>query len=179
VQIYRETIRPLYAYVSRRVGGDIGLAEDLVQQTWLRALDVWPVGGMPDAPLAWLQRVAHNALVSHFRRVRPEPTDPVLLDLESSTDLPSQPDVAALVNWGLARLRRSHAQVLAAFYFDGKSVREIAEDQRTSERAVEGRLRRARAKLRKKLERIVKPAAELRDSAIRERTDHARQTPTP
>jgi predicted DNA-binding protein YlxM (UPF0122 family) len=69
--------------------------------------------------------------------------------------------------------------VLAAFYFDGRSVREIAEDQRTSERAVEGRLRRARAKLRKKLERIVKPAAELRDSAIRERTDHARQTPTP
>ena len=26
IQTYRQTIRPLYAYVSRRVGGDVGLA---------------------------------------------------------------------------------------------------------------------------------------------------------
>ena len=26
LRVYRETIRPLYAYVSRRVGGDRGLA---------------------------------------------------------------------------------------------------------------------------------------------------------
>ena len=31
---YRKTIRPLYAFVSRRVGGDRALAEDLVQETW-------------------------------------------------------------------------------------------------------------------------------------------------
>ena len=35
-RIYRETIRPLYTYVSRRVGGDIGLAEDFVQEAWMR-----------------------------------------------------------------------------------------------------------------------------------------------
>jgi DNA-directed RNA polymerase specialized sigma24 family protein len=39
IQEYRQTIGPLYAYVSRRVGGDRGLAEDLVQETWMRALD--------------------------------------------------------------------------------------------------------------------------------------------
>ena len=70
VETYRLTIQPLYRYVSRRVGGDTALAEDLVQETWMRALDTWPSRGMPDEPLAWLTRVAHNTLVSHFRRVQ-------------------------------------------------------------------------------------------------------------
>ncbi|HEY1757872.1 MAG TPA: hypothetical protein VGG72_21055 [Bryobacteraceae bacterium] len=51
-RIYRETLRPLYAYVSRRVGGDIGLAEDFVQEAWMRALDGWPGKGIPGEPLA-------------------------------------------------------------------------------------------------------------------------------
>ena len=76
VQIYRATIRPLYAYISRRVGGDSGLAEDLAQETWMRALDAWPARGVPDEPLAWLIRVARNALVSHFRRITPDSVDP-------------------------------------------------------------------------------------------------------
>jgi RNA polymerase sigma-70 factor (ECF subfamily) len=37
-QIYREHTGPLYQYVSRRVGGDRTLAEDIVQETWLRAV---------------------------------------------------------------------------------------------------------------------------------------------
>ncbi len=45
ILLYRKTIRPLYAYVSKRVGGDRGLAEDLVQEAWMRALDSWPRKG--------------------------------------------------------------------------------------------------------------------------------------
>jgi DNA-directed RNA polymerase specialized sigma24 family protein len=52
IAVYRETLRPLYAFVSRRVGGDRGLAEDLVQETWMRALDAWPASGLPDDPTA-------------------------------------------------------------------------------------------------------------------------------
>jgi RNA polymerase sigma factor (sigma-70 family) len=177
VRIYRETIRPLYAYVSRRVGGHAPLAEDLVHDTWMRALDAWPASGLPDEPLAWLLRVARNTLVSHFRRARPVPVDPASLDLEAPGFAPETPDTAAIVSWGLARLRRAHADVLEAFYFDGKSVSEIARDRATSERAIEGRLRRARAKLRKTLERKLKPAL-ARGPAPGGRNDDARQTRT-
>jgi DNA-directed RNA polymerase specialized sigma24 family protein len=73
------------------------------------------------------------------------------LDLEADTYSPETPATAALVSWGLARMRRGQAAMLEAFYFDGKSTREIAEERGLSERAVEGRLRRARQNLEKRL----------------------------
>jgi RNA polymerase sigma-70 factor (ECF subfamily) len=156
---YRKTIAPLYAFVSKRVGGDRALAEDVVQETWMRALDAWPRRGAPDEPLAWLQHVARNVLISHFRRRRPQAVDPTTLDVADDRFTAETPDAAALVNWGLARLRRSQAELLAAFHLEGDSVAEIAAERGISERAVEGRLRRARIKLRKKLSRVVDPAA--------------------
>lgn len=173
--MYRETIRPLYAYVSRRVGGDRSLAEDLVQEAWMRALDNWSVKGVPNEPLAWLLRVSRNILVSHFRRIRPEQLEPAVLDLtvegprlESST-----PETAAVIGWGMAQLRRTHADILEAFYFDEKSVREIADERSISERAVEGRLHRAREKLKRKLKRRLSPTAFRAEEG---KTQNVRQT---
>jgi RNA polymerase sigma-70 factor (ECF subfamily) len=160
VDLYQRTIRPLYGYVSRRVGGNAALAEDLVQDTWMRALDTWPSRGVPDEPLAWLIRVAHNTLVSHFRRIRPESVDIANLDLEAATSDPDSAGTTALVSWALSRMRRGQAELLEAFYFDGKSVREIAHDRSMSERGVEGRLRRARIKLKKVLNRAARPLGE-------------------
>jgi RNA polymerase sigma-70 factor (ECF subfamily) len=156
VRIYRETLRPLYGYVSRRVGGDVGLAEDLVHEAWMRALDTWPSRGLPDDPTAWLMRVERNTLVSHFRKQRPDSIDPALIEIEDDRFSPDRPDSAVIVGWGLAQLRPAHADVLEAFYFEGQSVGEIAAARAMSERAVEGRLRRARLKLKKVLTRIVR-----------------------
>jgi len=150
------------------------LAEDLVQDTWMRALDSWPRRGVPDDPAAWLMRVARNTLVSHFRSIRPEPVDPASIDLEADRFAPDTPDTATIVGWGLARLRRTHADLLEAFYFDGKSVRQIATERSLSERAVEGRLRRARAKLKRKLNQILRPASARSSHAVKEGAEHAK-----
>ena len=178
IRTYRATIRPLYAYISRRVGGDAGLAEDIAQETWMRALDSWPARGVPDEPVLWLIRVARNTLVSHFRRLRPELVDPSVIDLEAVEPASETRERAAIVGWGLARLRRRHAEVLESFYFDGKTVKEIAAESGTSERSIEGRLRRARAKLKKKLERLLRPAAS-RNRDVDKGITHASQTRTP
>ena len=155
IETYRETIGPLYAYVSRRTGGDASLAEDLVQETWMRAIRDWPAKGVPTEPLAWLIRVARNTLISYFRRVQPQLVEPALLDLIEQTpaSVADDPEAASVINWGLAQLRRGHADILEDFYFTGKSVRDIARDRSLSERAVEGRLRRAREKLKHLIER--------------------------
>ncbi len=158
IGIYREHAKPLYVFVSRRVGGDRSLAEDIVQDTWLRAVAAWR-RGTPDQPLAWLMRVARNLLISHFRRRRPQLVDPTELNLADERLSPETPWAASLVSWGLARLRRRQAELLEAFYLDGKSTREIATEYGLSERAVEGRLRRARHNLRKRLAPYCRPGA--------------------
>jgi RNA polymerase sigma-70 factor (ECF subfamily) len=181
VRIYRGTVGPLYRYVSRRVGGDAALAEDLVQDTWMRAVGDWPANGIPREPLAWLIRVARNTLISYFRRARPELIDPARLDLIERDDAGTpadDPGAAAAVNWALARLRRAHAELLEDFYFAGRSVREIAQVRGLSERAVEGRLRRAREKLRQTIARIRPRGARRAGKADGENT-HVQSTRTP
>jgi RNA polymerase sigma-70 factor (ECF subfamily) len=181
VRIYRATIGPLYGYVSRRVGGDAGLAEDLVQDVWMRAIGHWPTSGVPREPLAWLIRVARNTLVSHVRRARLDLIDPAVLDRLARDDgggAADDPDAAAAVNRALARMRRSQAELLEELYFAGRSVREIARARGLSERAVEGRLRRARLKLKRIFERMRRGGA-TRGRDANGATSHVEDTRTP
>jgi RNA polymerase sigma factor (sigma-70 family) len=127
----------------------------------MRALDDWSAKGVPNEPLAWLLHVSRNILVSHFRRIRPQQLEPAVIDLtgEDPRLASSTPETAAVIGWGMAQLRRTHSDILEAFYFDEKSVREIADERSISERAVEGRLHRAREKLKRKLKRRLSPTA--------------------
>ncbi len=43
-------------------------AEDVAQETLVRALQSWPYRGMPDSPAAWLTRAAKNLATDHLRR---------------------------------------------------------------------------------------------------------------
>ena len=48
--------------------GDWSLAEDCTQEAIARALDRWPVTGVPDNPGAWLMTVARNLAIDVLRR---------------------------------------------------------------------------------------------------------------
>ena len=152
--IYRDTVRELYAYVSRRTGGDRELAKDTVQEAYLRALDHWCRRGAPTVPLAWLKTTSRNLLASHFRRVRPASLEAAGIDVEDEGWSPADADEAAVLQGGLARLGEDQARLLESFYFEQKSTRVIAAEEGLSERAVEGRLRRARQKLAGHLRRL-------------------------
>ena len=84
--IYRHTIDALYRYVSRNCGGDRTLAEDVTQETWLRAVREWRKKGPPDQPIGWLTTVARNLLVSYFRRHRPAQLDVSAAELLAALD---------------------------------------------------------------------------------------------
>jgi RNA polymerase sigma-70 factor, ECF subfamily len=151
IETYRDTINPLYAFVARRAGRSRQLAEDITQETYLRAVVQWRDGRRPDSPLAWLQTVARNLLFNHYRRRSPESLETTNLVGILETGPVEGPDAAALVYWGLARLGRRARRLLEEFYIEGKSTRMIATDLGVSERAIEGRLRRARQSLKGRL----------------------------
>ena len=153
--IYHEHVTALFAFVARRVGDERALAEDVVQEAWLRAVRAWVAEGLPASPRAWLCTVAHNLLRNHFRRVPLETLTPADLAscLEANGD--PEPGVARLLAHGLARLRPAQATLLEAFHLEGRDVRSIAAERGLSERAVEGRLHRARRALRSHLAPLV------------------------
>jgi len=48
--------------------GDFDLAEEAVQDAFVRALEVWPAQGLPDNPGAWITTVARNKALDRIRR---------------------------------------------------------------------------------------------------------------
>jgi RNA polymerase sigma-70 factor, ECF subfamily len=152
-EIYQDTVRPLYQFISRRTSGDRELTEDLIQATFLRAVVDWQRNGVPSEPLAWLNTVARNLTVDHYRRERLEdrsaPRGSVLWSFDTGISLKD------LIRKVLTLVRGDQRRLIRAFYFEGRTTREIAKDLKISERAVEGRLRRARRALRGRLSQIL------------------------
>jgi RNA polymerase sigma-70 factor (ECF subfamily) len=56
------------ATLCRLTGGDLGAAEDAVQEACVAALERWPATGVPGNPLGWLIGVARHKAVDRLRR---------------------------------------------------------------------------------------------------------------
>src|SRR5262245_54450499 len=69
---YDRTAGPLRGYLLRLGGGDQGLADDILQETYYRHLMAGPVTDDPAHARAFLYRVATNLMYDHFRRARRE-----------------------------------------------------------------------------------------------------------
>jgi RNA polymerase sigma-70 factor (ECF subfamily) len=155
-QIYGDTIAALYGYASRRCGGRRELAQDVTQEAWLRAVREWRRTGAPRNPLAWLTVVARNLILNHFRRREVIPIDSVspaeVLAAVEENAVSESADIAALVARALERIPEAEARLVEAFHYDRYNVAQLATSYGVSERAIEGRLRRARARLRREIE---------------------------
>jgi RNA polymerase sigma-70 factor (ECF subfamily) len=53
-----------------RILGDFDLAEEMVQEAFVVALERWPRDGLPDNPGAWIVRTARNRAIDRLRRER-------------------------------------------------------------------------------------------------------------
>jgi len=51
-----------------RLVNDVGLAEDIAQETFAAALQQWPAEGVPDNPAAWLMTVGRRRAIDVIRR---------------------------------------------------------------------------------------------------------------
>ncbi len=148
IEIYRETVHPLFKYVAKRTGGNGELTEDIVQEAYLRALDNWKRKAIPDSCLAWLKRVSRNILVDYLRKRKWDSTVDADRDPETVNRRSEDPFKSLETFLSISSLGRKKAKFIEAFYYDEMSVKEIALNMDISERAVEGQLRRARQSLK-------------------------------
>jgi RNA polymerase sigma factor (sigma-70 family) len=67
--LFRHEAARLLATLTRIFGLDrLSLAEDVVQEALIRALQTWPYHGVPDNPAAWITQTAKNLALDVIRR---------------------------------------------------------------------------------------------------------------
>ncbi|RJL30885.1 sigma-70 family RNA polymerase sigma factor [Bailinhaonella thermotolerans] len=125
--LFDEHARPLLGYVIR-LTGDRQRAEDIVQETLLRA---WrhpeALAGRPARP--WLFTVARNLVRDGHRARLARPRE---IGDEALAVLPADDDLdRAVESWAvaeaLADLRPEHREVLIETYYRGRSVKQAAD----------------------------------------------------
>jgi len=156
--LFRRHVDALYEFVHWRAGGDRATAEDVVQDSFLVALQRLSSFDGRSSLHTWLCGIAKNRLRMTRRKRRPmamsdvlESADPeifdVLADLESE-ELPEwaleREETRALVGATLSSLPPDYRDALLQKYVEGLSVNEMATRAGKSPKATESRLTRAR-----------------------------------
>lgn len=144
----------------RGLVGDEQAAEDALQETWLRALELRP-GGMR-APRAWLAAVARRVASEGRRSERARALREKLL-AEARPEAVDERELAERLETAAAVQRRLAEAVLALGeparsavvlrYFEGRSAAEIARAAGVPESTVRNRIQRALNELRERLDR--------------------------
>ncbi len=149
-QAFRELRGGLLSYLRKRVG-DADVAQDLLQETFLKALAAGERQRPADNVAGWLYAIARNAVADFYRRRRP--TEP----LDADNWPAARPDDDVLRE--LAACLRPLAQGLPEIYrdtllasdFEGKTMRSLASARGVSLSAIKSRASRARRLLKKRL----------------------------
>ncbi|HEU5110859.1 MAG TPA: DUF6596 domain-containing protein, partial [Micromonosporaceae bacterium] len=68
-RVYRAEATRIRAALAGRLG-DVGIAEELVQDAFVEALEHWPTEGVPPNPGGWLATTARRKAVDRLRRAR-------------------------------------------------------------------------------------------------------------
>src|ERR1041384_4353409 len=67
--LFRHEAAKMVATLTRIFGIEhLSLAEDVVQEALVRALQTWPYYGIPEKPSAWIMRAARNLALDVVRR---------------------------------------------------------------------------------------------------------------
>jgi RNA polymerase sigma-70 factor, ECF subfamily len=130
--LYDEHAGPLLMFVLRLTGGDRQRAEDIVQETLLRAWrNAHRLGAQGQQSLRpWLVTVARRIAIDDHRSTSARPPETYDRELESFPSTADDTDrVLQLmtVTDALKTLSQSHREILVETYFRGRTVPEAAE----------------------------------------------------
>ena len=143
---YERSARPLWAYLAR-VSGDAALADDLMQESYVRFLcaDFPPDGEV--AARKYLFRIGSNLLKDHWRRAKPASIDDIPEEFFAVSGTATQHESRALLDPALAAMRPRDRQLLWLAYAEGYSHHEIAEVTGLASASIRLLLFRARRKV--------------------------------
>jgi RNA polymerase sigma-70 factor, ECF subfamily len=145
---YDEALPRVYGYLLRRCSGNVAIAEDLTQETFLAAVRELRKQRRIDAPVPWILGIARHKLVDHYRRSETRKPELALVD---DPELPAaEPDASdELALTALDRVPAAQRAALVLRHLDDLSVPEVATVLGRSVEAVESLLARGRVSFRR------------------------------
>lgn len=146
-------------FVRRRVG-DQGIADDILQQSLIRAVEHYRSLHNEESVLAWFYRILRHTIVDYYRAQGAEVRRNHALLQESivlGTHQEPPPDEAkatacACLHGLLPSLRGNYAELIKRIDLDGESPARVAKELKISRNNLTVRLHRARQALRISLE---------------------------
>jgi len=150
---YPRLVAQLYA-----VTADLALAEELVQEAFVRAASRWPQVGTYQAPEAWVRKVALRLRLDALRRIRRQAVALTRLGGLPAGQVALGVEDRELVE-ALRRLPARYREVLVLHHCLDRSVDNVAACLGIPAATVKTRLARGRAKLAVLLD-VAEPASE-------------------
>ena len=150
----------IFAYIKRKVS-DAGIAEDLTQETFVKVGRALAKGATPEHFRGWLYQIARNAIIDFLVESRRfVPLEDSTLNREASNSEAPDPDDGEfrknLFSYTLNVIDTfpvEDREALVLTEIDGLSREELAAELKISLTAAKSRVHRARAKLRKAIEK--------------------------
>ena len=154
-ELYEETGRSVY-FNCLKLLGNAQQAEDITQDTFMKALEKLDSLKEPENFSAWVNRIAINNCKMYFRknpRTAEEESEKIIDDTPDSELIPddyadSEEKRRIIMNIIDTALTDEQRQTIILFYFDMMSVAEIAEIMECSVGTVTSRLSAARKKIK-------------------------------
>lgn len=141
-------LRFCYLYLN-----DLQLAEDAVQETYLKAYRAFHTFRGESSEATWLTAIALNVCRSLTRSAWfKQENRAVDLDHIPEASVPFDPHDDTVITQ-VMRLPRKYREVILLHYYQGLKLREIAAMMSLPEATLSSRIKRARAKLKETLER--------------------------
>jgi len=156
-QLHDEHAAALWGYCLRLTGHDRARAEDVVQETLLRAWRHQEILDNPQpAVRGWLFTVARNIVIDEWRsrRVRSETSMAEVPEGAGEDDSTDQLLLSWVVAEAITRLSEEHRAVLLECYYRGRPVSEAAKRLGVPEGTVKSRTHYALRALRLALEEM-------------------------
>ena len=142
---FYEGVAPRLVRQTYLLTGDLGEAQDAVQEAFARAWQHWSTVCRADSPEAWVRTVARRLAVSRWRRLR-NASEAWRRHGPPPDGLPATPDRVAVVA-ALRQLPVAQRTAIVLHYVADLTVEQIAAETGVPSGTVKARLARGRAAL--------------------------------
>jgi len=129
-QFYRENLDRIFRYVFFRVGRNRSVAEDLVSEIFMKALQKFETYDPTISKSAWIYRIAHNHLANYFRdRKEQVDLDDVMFTLEGEHGVVSMERRGdeLKVEAAMMKLSAQERRLVTLKHLEGYSYQEMSE----------------------------------------------------